>query len=63
MKDIDKVEMILVDALSDYEKKNMLTISSVENGVFSDQHERSNGLTITLNNGQVFNVLIFEVAG
>ena len=47
-------------ALSEYKEKNPLVLSSIEYAAFSDQYEHSSGLTITLDNGRVFNLLILD---
>jgi hypothetical protein len=60
MNDIDKMELILIDALNEYASKNKFSISSIEHGCFSEQHETGHGLTITLDNGSMFNLLILE---
>lgn len=52
MQCMDRVEVILMDALSEY--TNPLVISNVEFGSLSNQFERAHGLTITLDNGKVF---------
>lgn len=60
MQCMDRVEVILMDALSEYTQKNPLVISNVEFGSLSNQFERAHGLTITLDNGKVFELLILE---
>jgi hypothetical protein len=60
MTDIEKLETIVYEALSEYGKKYSLALSSLEYSAFSDQHEGSQGLTITLDNGKVFNLLILD---
>jgi len=60
MNDIDKMELVLIDALNEYSGINKCIISSVEQGCFSEQHETGHGLTITLDNGSMFNLLILE---
>lgn len=62
MTDIERLETIVYEALSEYRKMHPLILSSIEYSAFSDQHERSNGLTVTLDNGRVFNLLIFDSA-
>lgn len=61
MKDIDKIEALLMTALSDYSEKNKLVISQIEQGCLSSQFDKGNGLTLTLNNGKVFDISITEV--
>jgi len=54
----DKVEHILLEALTDYMEKNKLVISKVEAGSLANQFERGNGLTITLDDGIMVDILI-----
>mgnify|MGYP003125221706 CR=1 FL=1 len=60
MNDIDKMEIILIDALHAYSKKHTCVISHIEQGCFSELHETSHGLTVTLDNGSMFNLVILE---
>jgi hypothetical protein len=60
MNDIKKMECILYEALSDYAKKNELTIAAIENLEESFEHETSDGMMITLDNGAAFRLLIIE---
>jgi hypothetical protein len=60
MEHIDKIEQILIEALKDYSKKNKLMISKVESGSLSNQFERGNGITLTMDDGKVFEISIFE---
>jgi hypothetical protein len=60
MNDIEKMEHILYNALSDYAKTNILSIAAIENPDESFEHEISNGIRITLDNGSVFKLLIIE---
>ena len=60
MTDIEQLETIVFDALSEYGKKHELTLSSIEYSAFSDHHAGSQGLTITLDNGKVLNLLILD---
>ena len=60
MSDIETLETVVYKALSEYKEKNPLVLSSIEYAAFSDQYEHSSGLTITLDNGRVFNLLILD---
>lgn len=60
MNDIDKMEIVLIDALNAYSQQHTCVISHIEHGCFSEQHETGHGLTVTLDNGSMFNLLILE---
>ena len=61
MHDAEKIEDILFHSINEYLSKNIRLISKVERGYLSNQFERSNGLTITLDNGKIVEILIFEL--
>lgn len=60
MRASEVIEQILLESLNDYMKKNKLVISKVEQGSLASQSEFSNGLTITLDDGKMVEVLIYE---
>lgn len=60
MQPTEEMEQILFEALTEYSNKKKLVISNIEPGVISDQFDRGNGLTVTLNNGRMVNILIFD---
>lgn len=60
MQSTELMEDILFEALTDYSKKKKLVISKIENGCFSRQFERGSGLTVTLDDGRMLEIMIFE---
>jgi|APSaa5957512535_1039671.scaffolds.fasta_scaffold765384_1 hypothetical protein len=60
MQETEKLENILLNALTEYADKNKCAISKVESGSLSNQFERGCGLTVTMDNGKVLDVLIME---
>ncbi|MCW8452585.1 hypothetical protein [Legionella quinlivanii] len=60
MRASDLIEEILLQSLNDYMKKNKLVISKVEPGALANQSEFSNGLTITMDDGKMVEILIYE---
>lgn len=60
MTEIEQLETIVFDALSEYVKKHELVLSSIEYPAFSDHSKGSQGLKITLDNGKVLNLIISD---
>jgi hypothetical protein len=60
MQDIERTQTLLMNALNEYAEKHKRQISRVELGANNLQSERSYGLSLTLDNGKVFQILIFE---
>lgn len=60
MNEAQILEDIIFEYLKDYSKNNRRVISNIESGSMADQFERSNGLTVTMDNGKVVNILIME---
>lgn len=56
----DIVEQILLESLTDYMKNNKLVISKIEQTSLENHSSHDNCLTITLDDGKMVNIIIYE---